>query len=393
MQVLPEIVDWLRVRRSGRKLVVLVAITVGTFMLLRDAGTLRLALASLPHANPIGLLLTGVFGALTYPAAAVALTAASGCPLPLARTAAAQLAAACTNRIAPAGIGGMATNVRYLEGNGVPRSQALTAIGITSIASFCVHTIAMIAALALVHRPVGALMSATPAILPAPALLAGVIVATAVGTFVARRFGTRAKVALRESCATVGSMCADPGRLARMLAGTIGVTFGHGFAFVAAVTACGVHLGVMTLLSVFLAGSAAASVAPTPGGLGALEAAFVAGLTTLGSPAVPALAGVLTYRLITYWLPILPGAVALGILRRGELARSTPRAVRRSALCQLPGRSLRRALGAPGAPPGGPALILAGYNVAPLSPGGSGECRSPRADEKLVCSGAGVRSS
>ena len=46
---------------------------------------------------------------------------------------------------------------------------------------------------------------------------------------------------------------------------------------------------------------------PTPGGLGAIEAALVAGLTGVGMDPAIAVAAVLSYRLATYWLPILPG--------------------------------------------------------------------------------------
>ena len=55
---------------------------------------------------------------------------------------------------------------------------------------------------------------------------------------------------------------------------------------------------------------------PTPGGLGAIEAALVAGLTGIGLPPGPAVSAVLTYRLATYWLPVVPGWAALRILQR-----------------------------------------------------------------------------
>ena len=63
-------------------------------------------------------------------------------------------------------------------------------------------------------------------------------------------------------------------------------------------------------VAVYLAGAAVASISPTPGGLGAMEAALVAGLTAVGAPTGPAVAGVLAFRLLTFWLPILPGWLA-----------------------------------------------------------------------------------
>jgi uncharacterized membrane protein YbhN (UPF0104 family) len=60
---------------------------------------------------------------------------------------------------------------------------------------------------------------------------------------------------------------------------------------------------------------ASAAASPTPGGLGAIEAALVAGLTGIGVPPGPAVSAVLTYRLATYWLPVLPGWAALRLLQ------------------------------------------------------------------------------
>lgn len=59
-----------------------------------------------------------------------------------------------------------------------------------------------------------------------------------------------------------------------------------------------------------------ASVAPTPGGLKAAEAALVSGLLIYGVATGPAVAGVLIYRFVTFWLPLAPGFVALRTLSR-----------------------------------------------------------------------------
>ena len=59
-----------------------------------------------------------------------------------------------------------------------------------------------------------------------------------------------------------------------------------------------------------------AAASPTPGGLGAIEAALVAGLTGVGISPGPAVSAVLTYRLATYWLPVLPGWLSWRPLQR-----------------------------------------------------------------------------
>jgi uncharacterized protein (TIRG00374 family) len=82
--------------------------------------------------------------------------------------------------------------------------------------------------------------------------------------------------------------------------------------------AFGGDLSLASVGAVYLLGSAIAAVAPTPGGLGALEAAVIAGLVAAGMDHTVAVPAVFLYRLATFWLPILPGWAAFSWLRRSE---------------------------------------------------------------------------
>ena len=78
------------------------------------------------------------------------------------------------------------------------------------------------------------------------------------------------------------------------------------------------HLPLASTAAAYLVAAAVAAASPTPGGLVAMEAALVVGLTAAGAPAGPAVAGVLAFRLLTFWLPILPGWLAYRRLRAAE---------------------------------------------------------------------------
>ena len=56
---------------------------------------------------------------------------------------------------------------------------------------------------------------------------------------------------------------------------------------------------------------------PLPGGVGGVEGALLGALVAFGAPAGPALAGVLTYRALAFWLPTVPGVVAYIRMRPG----------------------------------------------------------------------------
>ena len=63
---------------------------------------------------------------------------------------------------------------------------------------------------------------------------------------------------------------------------------------------------------------AVGTLAPTPGGLGAVEGLLIALFVSFGVPSATAVAVVLTYRLINFWLPIPPGFIAYVVVRPGR---------------------------------------------------------------------------
>ena len=75
----------------------------------------------------------------------------------------------------------------------------------------------------------------------------------------------------------------------------------------ACVKAFGGDLSLPLVAVVYLAGATIGQAAPTPGGLGAVEAALSAGLTAAGLDGGIAVSAVLMYRLVTFWLPTVPG--------------------------------------------------------------------------------------
>lgn len=57
------------------------------------------------------------------------------------------------------------------------------------------------------------------------------------------------------------------------------------------------------------------TLAPTPGGLGAIEGLLIALYVGFGVPSAIAVAVVLTYRIVNFWLPIPPGLIAYATVR------------------------------------------------------------------------------
>lgn len=284
-------------RRLAHRLVGLVVVAVALLVLVRQMA--RAAAAPAP-AGPFQwpwLAPLALAGTLTYVMAAASLTAA------------AQLSAAFMNRVVPAGLGAMGTNVRYLERSGLARADAVAAVAMDSLAGFVVHAAALgVMVVRGRHKP--ALSGARPRPARRVARLGAhhhfpVRHRTGVRLQKAPRSTTRHT---RRALGQIAALAQDRRRSGRLLGASAGVTAAYALGLCAAVQVSGGGVPLLSVLAVYVGGSALAAAAPTPGGLGAVEASLVAGLASAGQPVVGALTAVLVFRLVTYWLPIVPGA-------------------------------------------------------------------------------------
>lgn len=308
----------LPLRVATRNLLPLLAALLAITVLLPQVGHARATLDAVRHAHWQWVAVIVAASAATYLAAAVALMGAAGRRMDLGQTWAAQVAAAFTNRLVPAGLGGMGTNIRYLEAAGMQRPAAVAAVALNSMAGFVVHVVAVAAMVPFLRGPAVQFHFSGDALPDQwPLLVATVILLAAAGLL---RWGAtiRRRVfdVARQAVSAIVSTLRRPSAAAALFGGSAAITAGYVLAFAAAAHAFGITTSFTGVAGVYLGASALAAAAPTPGGLGALEAGLVAGLTAAGAPAAPAVAAVLTYRVFTFWLPVLPGYLAFRALRR-----------------------------------------------------------------------------
>lgn len=299
-----------------RTLAALVVGAVAVHLLVPQVAELRQSFDAISRARWWWLVPAALASAFTYLMAAVGVIAASQRPLPLGRTVMAQLAASVANRLAPSGIGAMGANLRYLERSGLRRPAAVAALTVTTAAGAAVHAVALLACSVAVAGA-GVPAARLPQRWGLAVATAGVAVAA--GAVLRSRVGRqRLLPPVREAARSLGALVRRPAQAALVFGAAVGVTAGYVLALALSLRAFGAHPALVHVAVAYLAGAVVGSVSPTPGGLGALEAALVAGLTRLGVAAGPAVAGVLAFRLLTYWAPILPGSVALRWLRRHQ---------------------------------------------------------------------------
>jgi uncharacterized membrane protein YbhN (UPF0104 family) len=228
----------------------------------------------------------------------------------------AQLAIGGLRVVAPSAVSTPAIGTRFLARQGLPMPTAVTVLAVAQAAQL-VMTIAVVSGLALVAS----------AQLPGPGsaeivigvLVVGAIVVAAVVfrlSPIGRRLVGQAVVSVR----TIGAhLRAKPSRAVTGLGAAGALTIAHVTAFACCVHAVGGNASLLALTVVYLGAAGAGSLVPTPGGVGAVETALISGLVAAGLSAQVATAAALLSRLLTVWLPAVPGLWALRSLRRDGL--------------------------------------------------------------------------
>jgi uncharacterized membrane protein YbhN (UPF0104 family) len=315
--------DLARIQRVRPRTLLAVAALAGAFyFLLPSLAQVQSSWQAVQSADWAWVPLVITLSAVTYLASAIALMGAVPQRIRLWPTVLAQGASSFINRVSPANVGGMALNARYLQKSGVQASAGVAAVGVNSLAGAIVHLILIVVFFAWSSRGLGQAFQLPPtskllAVLAVILAVIGIVLATRPG----RRFAKGTLVpGLRSAAASLGRVARSPGKMTMLFGGSALITLAYIGAFAASVQAFGGGPGIIVIGAVYLGASALAAAAPTPGGLGAIEAALVAGLTGVGMAAGPAVSAVLLYRLATYWLPVAPGWLAWRVLQRREYA-------------------------------------------------------------------------
>ncbi|MGP9018730.1 lysylphosphatidylglycerol synthase transmembrane domain-containing protein [Streptomyces sp. BR1] len=264
-----------------------------------------------------------LFSALSYPAAAASLLGFVPEKVPFGRAVIAQVAGSFVKLVAPAAVGGVALNTRFLQRAGVRPGLAVASVGASQLFGLASHI-----SLLLVFGYVTG-TEKTPDLSPSRTVIAGlltaavlILVVTAI-PFLRKFVVTRVRSLFAGVVPRMLDVLQRPQKLLTGIGGILLITGTFVMCLDASIRAFGSGDNTLSYASVavvFLTANALGSAAPTPGGVGAVELALSTALTFAGLPAETAASAVLLYRLLTFWLPVLPGWLCFNYLtRRGEL--------------------------------------------------------------------------
>ncbi len=221
----------------------------------------------------------------------------------------------------PAGVGGLALSTRFLQKGGLSTMRATAAVALQQSVQVLVH----VSLLILFTTIAGASANLSHFVPSATVLylVAGVALGL-VGVFLSvpkLRGWLASSLApkLQEVKTDLWELSKEPKRLALIVLGAAGTTLGSALALWAAIAAFGGDTSFVTVTVVTMIGGTLASAAPTPGGVGAVEAALIGGLAAFGVPAAIAVPAVLLYRVLTCWLPVFVGWPVMRWLTRKDM--------------------------------------------------------------------------
>nr|WP_321163658.1 MULTISPECIES: lysylphosphatidylglycerol synthase transmembrane domain-containing protein [unclassified Sphingomonas] len=282
------------------------------------------------QARPAWLAVAILFQLSTYANVALgwrAVLVRAGTPRPLRSLLRIAIAKLFADQALPsAGMGGNVLLIDQLVAIGITRGNAMAALLISMIGFYAAYMVFALAALFLLwlHG------KATPPLVGA--VTAFLIVATAIPSLAIwlRHRGSRPLPPRIENIGFIRKLLETvslaPARLLRdrHLLARVGLyNAGIFLADIATLAAClqafGQPVAFATALIALILASVAVTLGPIPLGLGSFELVCTATLKLLGVPIEAALAGTLLLRMLTLWLPLVPGLV---LMRRTLLHRS-----------------------------------------------------------------------
>ncbi|MEV3989262.1 lysylphosphatidylglycerol synthase transmembrane domain-containing protein [Streptomyces sp. NPDC049837] len=311
-------------RIRPRTLISIIAGAIAVYFLISQISKASLSFSTFAEADWAWVAVALLFSALSYVAASMSLLGFVPERVSFGRTVIAQVAGSFVKIVAPAAVGGVALNTRFLQRSGVRPGLAVASVGASQLFGLGAHILLLLAFGYLTGT------EKTQDFTPSRTVIAGLLTVAVLMLVVTAIPGLRKFVVTRLRTLFAGvvprmlDVLQRPTKLLTGIGGMLLLTGAFVLCLDASIRAFSggaQPLSYASLAVVFLAGNALGSAAPTPGGVGAVETTLTFFLVAVGGLATEVAApAVLLYRLMTLWLPVLPGWFAFNFLtRKGAL--------------------------------------------------------------------------
>ena len=305
-------------RFSTRTVLMVVVALVAVWTLLAQLDFQQVS-AAVSQANIWWMLAALVFSVATYVGAGLTLVAFSPERLSLWRSTEVHLASAVVSLVAPAGVGGAAINLRFLNRKGVPTAVGVATVALVQVVQFVVTVALLVVLAAMTGQSTGLTLPSGWVLVAAGAVV--VVAATILTIPKARTWAwTKIEPTYRQVWPRLVWVMSNPMRLVLGVGGALMLSLSYILSFSASLWSFGYTVPFAVLAITYLASNTVGSIVPSPGGIGPVELALTAGLVAAGVPYGVALSTAIVYRLVTFWIPIPVGWLSLQRLQKvGDL--------------------------------------------------------------------------
>ncbi|HEY2521888.1 MAG TPA: lysylphosphatidylglycerol synthase transmembrane domain-containing protein [Streptosporangiaceae bacterium] len=276
-------------------------------------------------ANWLWVIAAFVLAQLAYGASAVEAIGSVAGPLPFGRVLAVEVANAFSG-LAGGTPAVFATRVRFFQQQGYDASVALSSGAIMTTSSWIATTVLFLVSLPFAWGSIH--LEITPQsggdsklvwIILAVVVLVAVLAGVALAVPRLRRLAAeRMRPKVRDIWGNLKQVASSPGKLVLLVGGSLGQELLIAMALSVSLLAFDDHLRLPTLIVVITLAAIIGGVAPSPGGMGVVEAGLILGLTATGVSEADATAAVFIQRLFTSYLPPIWGWATLVWMRRRE---------------------------------------------------------------------------
>jgi glycosyltransferase 2 family protein len=276
-------------------------------------------------ADWLWVIIALILAQLVYVASAVEGIGSVAGPLPFGRAVAVEVANAFS-ALAGGGPAVFATRVRFFQRQGYDASVALSSGAIMTVSSWVATVLLVVCSLPFAWGSIQ--LKVTPesggdsklvwiilAVVVLVALVTGLVLAV---PRVRRLAAEKLLPKVRDIWANLAQVVRSPQKLVLLVGGSFAQELMVAMTLSVSLRAFGDHLRLPILIVVITAAAIIGGVAPSPGGMGVVEAGMILGLTAAGVPEADATAAVFIQRLFTSYLPPIWGWFTLVWMRRRE---------------------------------------------------------------------------
>jgi glycosyltransferase 2 family protein len=319
----PKLVQPRRV--SWATLIMVVGSLIGGWALIGVLIDVSQSFDTVIGAEWLWVIMALVLAQLAYVASAVEGVGSVAGPLPFGRAVAVEVANAFS-ALAGGSAAVFATRVRFYQKQGYDSSVALSSGAIMTVASWLATGVLLIASLPFAWGSIDLQVAPESGgdsklvwIILAVVVVVAIVAGLVLGVPRFRRLAaSKLLPRLRDVWSNLAQVASSPRKLVLLLGGSFAAELLVAMALSVSLRAFGDHLRLPTLIVVITLAAMIGAVAPSPGGIGVVEAGLILGLTAAGVSEADATAAVFIQRLFTSYLPPIWGWATLLWLRRRD---------------------------------------------------------------------------